>query len=70
MDAEADWHATLGQLQMEMPRALFDAWVRDTRFPGWNEGVFTVGVSNDYACNWLDNWGEDAGEKDNKSRAA
>ncbi|HNB55232.1 MAG TPA: DnaA N-terminal domain-containing protein, partial [Anaerolineales bacterium] len=29
---EQAWQATLGQLQMEMPRATYDTWVRDVRF--------------------------------------
>ena len=39
MNAEQAWQAVLGQLQMEMPRASFDTWVRDTRFIGWEDGV-------------------------------
>jgi len=30
MKAEQAWQAALGQLQMEMPKATFDTWVRDT----------------------------------------
>ena len=55
MNPEQAWQAVLGQLQMEMPRASFDTWVRDTRFIGWEEGVFTVGARNNYARDWLDN---------------
>lgn len=55
MNAEQAWEAVLGQLQMEMPRASFDTWVRDTRFTGWEAGVFTVGVRNEYARDWLEN---------------
>ena len=39
---------------MEMPKASFDTWVRDT-YPLSNEnGVLTVGVPNAYARDWLD----------------
>ena len=55
MDAESAWQATLRQLQMEMPRASFDTWVRDTRFLSLDEEIFKVGVRNDYARDWLDN---------------
>ena len=55
MDADSAWQATLRQLQMEMPRASFDTWVRDTRFLSLDEEIFTVGVRNDYARDWLDN---------------
>ncbi|MCX7100126.1 MAG: hypothetical protein NTX38_01165, partial [Methylobacter sp.] len=55
MNPESAWQATLRQLQMEMPRASFDTWVRDTRFLSLDEEIFTVGVRNDYARDWLDN---------------
>jgi hypothetical protein len=55
MNPESAWQATLGQLQMEMPRASFDTWVRDTRFLGWDDGKFSVGVRNEYARDWLEN---------------
>ena len=31
MNVEQAWQSVLGQLQMEMPRASFDTWVRDTQ---------------------------------------
>jgi len=39
---------------MEMPRASFDTWVRDTRPLSYERGVFTVGVRNAYARDWLE----------------
>jgi len=40
---------------MEMPRASFDTWVRDTRFLDWGDGNYSVGVRNEYARDWLEN---------------
>ncbi len=54
MNAEHAWQSVLGQLQMEMPRASYDTWVRDTRVLSYEDGVFTVGVRNAYARDWLD----------------
>ena len=54
MNAEQAWQSVLGQLQMEMPRASFDTWVRDTRVVAYDEGVLTVGVRNAYARDWLE----------------
>ena len=54
MDAEQAWQAVIDQLQMEMPRASFDTWVRDTRFLGWDDGKFSVGVRNEYTRDWLE----------------
>ena len=44
MEAEQAWQSALGQLQMEMPKASFDTWVRDTSLVAYEEGVFTVAV--------------------------
>jgi chromosomal replication initiator protein len=55
MQAEQAWQSVLGQLQMEMPRASFDTWVRDTRPLSYDKGVLTIGVRNAYARDWLEN---------------
>src|SRR5512143_3587601 len=54
MNAEQAWQSVLGQLQMEMPRASFDTWVRDTRPVSYERGVLTIGVRNAYARDWLE----------------
>lgn len=54
MNAEQAWQSVIGQLQMEMPRASFDTWVRDTHVAGYDAGVMTVGVRNAYARDWLE----------------
>ena len=55
MNAEQAWQATLGQLQMEMPRATFDTWVRDVDLLAYEDGAFILGVQNAYARDWLEN---------------
>jgi len=54
MNADMAWQSVLGQLQMEMPRASFDTWVRDTRPVSYEQGILTVGVRNAYARDWLE----------------
>jgi chromosomal replication initiator protein len=54
MDAMQAWQSALGQLQMEMPKASFDTWVRDTQICSYDDGVFKIGVRNAYARDWLD----------------
>lgn len=54
MNAEQAWQSVLAQLQMEMPRASFDTWVRDTRPMAYENGIITVGVRNAYARDWLE----------------
>ncbi len=53
MNAEQAWQAALGQLQMDMPKAAFDTWVRDAELVSYEDGVFTIGVKNAYARDWL-----------------
>ena len=55
MNSEQAWQSVLGQLQMEMPKASFDTWVRDTQPLSYESGTLTVGVRNAYARDWLEN---------------
>jgi chromosomal replication initiator protein len=54
MSAERIWEAALGQLQMELPRATFDTWVRDAVLLAYEDGCFIIGVHNAYARDWLE----------------
>jgi chromosomal replication initiator protein len=54
MNVEQAWQSVLGQLQMEMPRASFDTWVRDTRPVKYEKGLLTISVRNAYARDWLE----------------
>jgi chromosomal replication initiator protein len=54
MNAEQAWQSVLGQLQMEMPKASFDTWVRDTSVVSYADGSLTIGVLNAYARDWLE----------------
>ena len=54
MNAEQAWQAVLGQLQMDMNKAAFNTWVRSAELVSYEEGVFTVGVHNAYARDWLE----------------
>jgi chromosomal replication initiator protein len=54
MDAVQAWQSALGQLQMEMPKASFDTWVRDSQLVSYDDGLFTIGVRNAYARDWLE----------------
>ncbi len=54
MNAEQAWQSVLGQLELEMPKASFDTWVRDTYALSLQGNVLTVGVRNAYARDWLE----------------
>jgi chromosomal replication initiator protein len=55
MNAHDIWHATLGELQLQMTRATFDTWVRPTRAIAFQDGSMLVGVHSPYAKEWLEN---------------
>ncbi|KAF0111342.1 MAG: chromosomal replication initiator protein [Chloroflexi bacterium] len=54
MNSQQAWQAATGQLQMEMSKASFETWVRSSELVSFEGGVFTIGVPNAYARDWLD----------------
>jgi chromosomal replication initiator protein len=54
MNEQQAWQATIGQLQMEMPKASFDTWVKDAQLASNENEVFTISVQNAYARDWLE----------------
>jgi len=55
MNAAQAWQSVVGQLQMELPKATFDTWVRDAQFLKYEGSTFTVGLKNAYARDWVEN---------------
>lgn len=55
MNEEQAWQSVLGQLQMEMPRASYDTWLRETKAVSYEDGLMTIAVGNAYARDWLEN---------------
>jgi chromosomal replication initiator protein len=55
MNANDVWHATLGELQLQMTKATFDTWVRPTYAIAYADGAMVVGVHSPYAKEWLEN---------------
>ncbi len=53
MRAEQAWQAAQGQLQLEMPKAAYDTWVRDAQYFSYEDGTFVISVQNAYARDWL-----------------
>ena len=50
---DAAWKATLGQLEMQMTRATFNTWLRDTNVMTVTGNEYMIRVQNDYAKDWL-----------------
>ncbi len=55
MTPESAWKATLGELELQMTKATFNTWLRDTTLLSCEDDVFVIGVRNDYAKDWLEN---------------
>jgi len=55
--AEADriWQAALGELRLQITKATFDTWVRNTRLVSCQDDVFVIGAQNEFARDWLEN---------------
>ena len=53
MDAKRAWEATLGELELQMTKATFDTWLKNTCLVSFEDGCFVVGVPNAYAKDWL-----------------
>ncbi|MBM3135678.1 MAG: chromosomal replication initiator protein DnaA [Chloroflexi bacterium] len=55
MNAKQVWQAALGQLQLQLPKADFDTWLKDTAVASYEDGTFIVGTPTPFAREWLDN---------------
>lgn len=53
--AQQHWKDTLAQLQLQMPRATFDTWVKDTCLVAAEDGHYTIATKSAYAQDWLQN---------------
>lgn len=55
MTPENAWKATLGELELQMTKATFNTWLKDTCLLRHKENIYIVGVRNAYAKDWLEN---------------
>jgi len=53
--AEQIWQTALGELQVQVTRATFETWIKDTRVLSYEDGEFTIGVHSAFAKDWLEN---------------
>jgi hypothetical protein len=49
------WQAALGELQLQMTKATFDTWVRNTRLVSCQDDIFVIGAQNGSTRDWLEN---------------
>jgi chromosomal replication initiator protein len=55
MNPENAWKATLGELELQMTKATFSTWLKDTCLLRHKENLYVIGVRNAYAKDWLEN---------------
>lgn len=55
MIPENAWKATLGELELQMTKATFNTWLKDTCLLRHKDNIYVVGVRNAYAKDWLEN---------------
>ena len=55
MTADQIWQAALIELQLQMTKATFDTWVKNTRAISHKDGIFVIGVPDALARDWLEN---------------
>ena len=47
------WESSLGQLQLQLTKANYDTWLRETKGLSFDGHTFVVGVPTDFAKEWL-----------------
>lgn len=55
MTADQIWQAALSELQLQMTKATFDTWVKNTHMVECDDGTFVIGVQDAFAKDWLEN---------------
>ena len=55
MNADQIWQAALGELQLQLTKATFDTWLKNTGAVSYEDGTFVVAVENAFARDWLYN---------------
>ncbi len=48
------WRAVLGDLQLQVPRPVYDTWLRGTAAVSWTDDVLYVTVPTPFALEWLE----------------
>lgn len=56
MNAKDAWLATLGQLQIQLPRATYDTWLRGAELLAIEGNRFLVSLPSEYARDWLERY--------------
>jgi len=55
MNTEEIWQAALNELEMEVSRANFNTWLRNTKALNKEDGLFFIAVPDSFTKEWLEN---------------
>ena len=55
MDLEQLWQSTLGEMEIQLSRASFVTWLKNSRPVDKKDGTFYVAVANNFAKEWVEN---------------
>ena len=53
MQADKIWQAALGALQLQVSKANFSTWLKDTKGIDYSSGIFMVAVPTEFIAEWL-----------------
>lgn len=49
------WQAALGELQLQVSKANYTTWLKDTQVISYEDGLFVIGAPTTFATEWLEN---------------
>ncbi len=55
MELEKLWQTTLGEMEIQLSKASFATWLKNSRLIDKKDGVFYVAVANNFAKEWVEN---------------
>ncbi len=54
MDLEKLWHSTLGEMEVQLSKANFSMWLKESRLVDVREGTFYVALPSNFAKTWVE----------------
>lgn len=49
-----EWQATLGELELQLAKPAFDAWLKGADVVAYEDGVYTIGARTSFSCDMLE----------------
>ena len=55
LNTDQVWQSALGQLQLQMTRATYDTWLKETHIISHQQDRLVIGTKSSFAKDWLEN---------------